>query len=50
MPGTVPDAGSVVQRSKTDLAWLPDRLRETREYLATAKLEEDSGMQGELGL
>lgn len=48
VPGTVP--GDAVRRSKTDLAWLPDRLRETGEYLAAIKLEEDSGMQGELGL
>lgn len=51
---TVPGAGDAVQRSKTEtvwaLGWLPDRMRETDENLVRTKLEEDSGMQGVLGL
>lgn len=48
MQGTVLGAGDTVQRSKKDtvwaLSWLPGRMREMDEYLATTKLEEESGI------
>lgn len=54
MQGTVLGAGDTVQRSKKDivwaLSWLPGRMREMDEYLATTKLEEESGIRGALGL
>lgn len=48
VPGRAPGAGSTGQGSETDLGWalgwLPDRMREIDEDLATTELEEDSGM------
>ena len=54
MPGSVPGASDTVQRSETDTVWapgwLPGRTREMKAYLATIKLEGESGMLGALRL